>query len=951
MTDILVSRCYMYIQFSRTTNIMERKMVKTSKGTQKKKTKKTEMSTGRHKKKTKAHKKEIRIDLNKLKLTLKLLVEHDKPVFESVPVTENVKLKASRPTNLMTFKRMLPVLTACLMNHRYEAAAKIMEVLCLAVYNFDDIIFKGGLQILENHPSSTEEQIQYFVRQLKTLSFINKREIILEHLIYLLKQGKIQQAQTDIKHLLSRHRCYIRKNQVVDTTLKAYMGLLDYIEWARLVNNFVNKGDENEKCLHQQALDCHAEKATKAFQEVLKVPGQWDIFVLKLVEMLEYDNRIDDALSDLEIYVTNNPTHLHSHIYLYEYLKKHGRDPDKQLECLKNIERISPSDPRVLELVDILESTDNGIEKCIRLLFTYVDQYPNKTSLNAWEKLASLVAGVYKRPTVSRLNLLSRSWESRSSYWPAYHFSSSSLHLEKKSDIKLALNKAKVLALLSTEQTTFFELLDTELRKQNKSHYLKQLQKIISSAKVVKCRVTESSSLKSIFRDLDKNGTDIEIENNSEPENPDKDNANQKISDQEKENPSEDIIDSYTLTSQEIQEYSDQVNKEKVKRKRKKESKIKDPNKSHSLKHQQKITSSAKDDRFFVGDSSSQQSTFQDADKSEETGNSREAENPDKENAIWKISDQEKENPSEDAIDSYTLTSQEIQEYSDQVNKEKVKRKRKKESKIKDPNKSHSLKHQQKITSSAKDDRFFVGDSSSQQSTFQDADKSEETGNSGEAENPDKENAIWKISDQEKENPSEDAIDSYTLTSQEMQEYSDQVNKEKVKRKRKKESKIKDSNKSHSLKQQQKITFSAKDDRFSVGDSSSQQSTFQDVDKSGKTGNSREAENPDKNNANWKISDHEKENPFEDTIDSYNLTSHEIQNNNVQLNKENISEAEDPDNGYVKKKKSKKDKNSPSENIANSCSLTGVAIKEYSDQLNKEKVKRKIKKGKKNGTI
>ncbi|XP_013783652.1 uncharacterized protein LOC106467819 [Limulus polyphemus] len=727
-------------------------MVKTFKRTQKSKKKKTETGAGGHEKKINAHKEEIYVDLNKLKLTLKLLVEHDKPIYESVPVTQNVTLKATRPTNLVTSKRLLPVLMACLMNHRYEAAAKIMQALSMVVHNLDHIIYKGGLQILENHPSSTEEQIQYFIRQLKNLGFINKREIILEHLIYLLKQGKLQQAQTDVNHLLSRHRCYIRKNQVVDTTMKAYMGLLDYIQWAHLVNSSLDQTDENEKCLSQQAINCHAEKAVKAFQEVLKVPGQWDIFVLKLVEMLEYDNRIDDAIADLEMYATNNPTHLHSHIYLFEFLKRQGRDPDKQLECLKKIVRISPSDPRVLELVDMLEPRENGIEKCIRLLFTYVDQYPNKTSLKAWEKLASLIADVYKRPTQSKLNLLRRSWKSRSSYWPAYHFSSSSLHLEKKNGIKLALNKAKVLAFVTTEQTTFFELLETEFRKQNKSHRLEQLQKIISSAKDIQWYITDSSSQQSIFQDLDKNGDDFEneIENSSEVGNPDNDHANQKISDQEKNNPSEDTIG---------QENSEQVNKEKVKRKRKKESKIIKQNKSHSLKQLQNNTSSVRDSSF-------QQSTFQDLDKNEEIEDSNEAENPDKYNANQEISDQEKNNPLEDTI------GQEIQENSDHVNKKKVKRKRKEESKITKQNTSHSLKQLQNNTSSVRDSSF-------QQSTFQDLDKNE-TENSNKAENPDIYNASQKISDQEKNNPCGDMIDSCTLSGHKIQENSDQLSKENI---------------------------------------------------------------------------------------------------------------------------------------------------------------------------
>lgn len=389
----------------------------------------------------------------KLKKVLDILVQKNYVQDEIKAYKHCAKHNVPRRPNLG--KALARVCKECLCTHRFEAAAQLLEMLCLEQSAVDHFLLMAGIQVLENHPpssSSSENDVINFIRQVQYLRRVNKNEVMLELLNYLLRNN-ITTAGAVAESIATRLRgCILKKNFIIDPLTKAYLALFDYIEWA----NLHTQGTEN----HEEIAPV-AEKAITVFKQILEFPGQNDIFVTKLVEMLECYDRYEEAEECLVKYVEVNPTHINAYMYLCVFLRKHNVDSDKLIKYLKKLAKLNPSDPFVLVLVDELKGRSHANEKSLKLLFWFLDCPEHTENLKAWKRLSKLAFHVLQYPVPTESNVLRACWgRIRKSFWNSVHFSLKTFQLNDSSSAKVAVNKAIVLSVLEESHPYVEAVLD-----------------------------------------------------------------------------------------------------------------------------------------------------------------------------------------------------------------------------------------------------------------------------------------------------------------------------------------------------------------------------------------------------------------------------------------------------------------------------------------------------------
>lgn len=385
-----------------------------------------------------------------LKKVLDILVQKDYVQDEIKTYKNCAKHNILRRPNLG--KALARVCKECLCAHRFEAASKLLEILCLEQSAVDHFVFMAGMQILENHPSSSENDVINFIRQIQYLRRVNKNEILLEFLNYVLRNN-ITTAGAVTESIATRLRgCVLKKNFIIDPLTKAYLALFDYIEWAGLCKQGGKDVEETAPV---------AEKAISIFAQILELPGQNDIFVTKLVEMLEYYERYEEAELHLVKYVEVNPTHINAYMYLCAFLRKHNHDSEKLIKYLKKLAKLNPSDPFVLVLVDELKGKNHGNEKSLKLLFWFLDCPEHTGNLKAWKKLSKLVFNVLQYPVPTESNVMRACWDDiRTSFWNSVHFSVKMFQLNDSASAKVAVHKAIVLSVLEESHPYVEAVLD-----------------------------------------------------------------------------------------------------------------------------------------------------------------------------------------------------------------------------------------------------------------------------------------------------------------------------------------------------------------------------------------------------------------------------------------------------------------------------------------------------------
>ena len=98
---------------------------------------------------------------------------------------------------------------------------------------------------------------------------------------------------------------------------RAYLGMFEYALWKMDINKSrAAEGDDDDYDFEEATSDSmhfYAKKALENLKVVLEESGTWDVFVLKLVEILDYYKQGTEAVRLLESYRNQNGENPNSH--------------------------------------------------------------------------------------------------------------------------------------------------------------------------------------------------------------------------------------------------------------------------------------------------------------------------------------------------------------------------------------------------------------------------------------------------------------------------------------------------------------------------------------------------------------------------------------------------------------------------------------------------------------
>ncbi|XP_066279317.1 TATA box-binding protein-associated factor RNA polymerase I subunit A-like [Branchiostoma lanceolatum] len=365
---------------------------------------------------------------------------------------------------------LVHLLRRALLQHNWHQAAHVMSALCTEYHDVGHIMWQVGSEVLYNHPGTEPIHLQSHADNMERVVTLNRFQVHLEFIFHLLSKGHLEEAYEAIKSgpLRKKRALYFTKatQPVWVPVVKAYTGLIEYGLWLQGrdkvsqlqdVSGLTGGYDTQESVMLDSTLTTceetvqrYAGKAEDNFEDVLKEPGVWDIFVTKQVEMLEYYDRTEEAGKVLQSYWEKNPENPNAHKYYYLFLKRHNSPDEQKVKVLKELQKIVPSDELMLDLVCLKQEDDLG--ECLCVLFDLLDHHCWSQDIRPWQKLADILRNIHTMQSPSLLESVEQCWYIRRDWWPPYHFPPSSANHMVQTHPNLACAKAVVCSLMSADR-------------------------------------------------------------------------------------------------------------------------------------------------------------------------------------------------------------------------------------------------------------------------------------------------------------------------------------------------------------------------------------------------------------------------------------------------------------------------------------------------------------------
>lgn len=395
------------------------------------------------------------------------LLEQLKEPSTQLPVSGDVtEVEEWRPVNRRArFLAGLVQRLCC--QYRWQAAAGALEVLLAGHYPADQFLYKAGMLLHENLASP--EKMNFFIRHSRCLLVADKKELALEYIVYCLKWMNFAHLRTFFQEHLKVDRKMLRPNEKLDSFIRGYLGLLDYLQWR----------SHAARSRHNDSTDVDAQAtAGESYEELNSVASaldKWrplftpdsesssasacqettDVFLTKTLELLLRYDRADEAEDIAEGYMDGHADDC-LHAALYAQALSQQRSPatrelvtSQRMELLHRVCEADPTNPQVLEYVQLIEQNEQGEEsviECLRLLADFVDCPDNKDSMDAWRRLCHITVLTGHSEDAAVRDCGSRLWQERGDYWLPYHFSP---HLDGSPETWIL----KVVFLLALGQT------------------------------------------------------------------------------------------------------------------------------------------------------------------------------------------------------------------------------------------------------------------------------------------------------------------------------------------------------------------------------------------------------------------------------------------------------------------------------------------------------------------
>ncbi|XP_038074381.1 TATA box-binding protein-associated factor RNA polymerase I subunit A-like [Patiria miniata] len=391
------------------------------------------------------------------------------------------------------FWLLLAALKHCLLTHRWREASQAMEMVCLyPTHVHDDYMWKCGTEILYNYPDADPELIMQFTSKMEGIWHRHKRKK-LEKVFYLLSRGQFKDAEFEIQSakMTSRGLSIRDEDRAKYWVMmsKAYAGLLKYAEWYQecLLPRQQMDNDQPNK---DGAGFRYRDESCDFTIPVPDEPGVWDIFITKQAEILETNGKLDVARELLQNYCVSCPDNPNAYRYLYRHLKRNNGDQEEMIRVLKDYVRRIPSDVLALELVSLLNQglkTKNPdysdkIGLIIKVLFDMLDYPCWYERLAPWKALAKHLTKIVQKKDCAGMGAIMACWRQRD-WWLSYHFNEKTVKRLLKKNKKVALQKAVIVSLMQTPDSTFVIHVRNCFTKREDKKSCKQLDKARKLAK------------------------------------------------------------------------------------------------------------------------------------------------------------------------------------------------------------------------------------------------------------------------------------------------------------------------------------------------------------------------------------------------------------------------------------------------------------------------------------
>ncbi|XP_042538268.1 TATA box-binding protein-associated factor RNA polymerase I subunit A [Dipodomys spectabilis] len=394
-----------------------------------------------------------------------------------------------------TTSACLSFIQEALLKHQWQRAAEFMHSYLQVLEDLDshkrqaapEIIWKLGSEILFYHPKSNVETFNTFADRMKNIGVLNYLKISLQHALYLLHHGMLEDANRNLSQAETwRYGEKSASQEIIMNLVQAYKGLLQYYTWSKKKME-LSKLDKNDYAYSTKSRNIlnQSWKTSTHIGALIKIPGVWDPFVKSYVEMLEFYGDHDGARKVLTNYAYDAkfPSNPNAHIYLYNFLKREKAPKAKLLSVLKILYEIVPSHQLMLEFHVLLRKSEKEEHRKLGLevLFGLLDFAGCTKNITAWKYLAKYLKQILiqNHPT-----WVQEQWNSRKTWWPAFHFSYFWAKCDWKEDTDLACEKAFVAGILLGKGCRYFRYILKQdhqvLRKK-----IKQMKKSVKKYSIV----------------------------------------------------------------------------------------------------------------------------------------------------------------------------------------------------------------------------------------------------------------------------------------------------------------------------------------------------------------------------------------------------------------------------------------------------------------------------------
>uniref|UniRef100_UPI0035901192 TATA box-binding protein-associated factor RNA polymerase I subunit A isoform X2 n=1 Tax=Myxine glutinosa TaxID=7769 RepID=UPI0035901192 len=331
---------------------------------------------------------------------------------------------------------------------------------------FGPALWKAGAEIMLNHPSSDILQFGSFAERMKSQNTEMRLKVSLEHALALLHTGRPIDARNELltsESFHGRDRSSGAAKRVY-LLLKAYRASLDHEVWQRFLQG---SPDDLAKMKEMQH---HFKQALPPLEDIVKWPGIWDVFLLKYVEMLEFEEKWDKARVVLEDYTDSSkfPSNPNAYVYLYDFLMRHDAPTEQILQVLRGLQKMVPSHKLALNFTKLLyESTKEVHQKeSLMVLFSLLDFSCWKSHCAAWTHLAEQLQDCQHE--VDRNHWIEELWKDRHDWWPEFHFHEAEAVKDVRLDRSLAKRKACSANILIGRDCAYVKMVKTMGPKKKK---------------------------------------------------------------------------------------------------------------------------------------------------------------------------------------------------------------------------------------------------------------------------------------------------------------------------------------------------------------------------------------------------------------------------------------------------------------------------------------------------